>query len=167
MATKKPDINPWERQKGESSQAFEAFSLYLEMGEERSQQAVGKKLSKSRTLISRWSSQWNWVERVRAYTNEMKRLEYEEAQKGIKEMRKRQIQTAMLMQKKALKALDKMKIEDMSPKDIREYIKTATELERINREEVRHTDDKDIIYRMEYEDMDDIEGEIYGTEEDD
>lgn len=60
-----------------------------------------------------------------------------------------------------------MKLEDMSPRDIREFIKTATELERLNREEVKQADNDDVIYQMEYEDMDDIEGEIYGTDTED
>jgi hypothetical protein len=37
------------------------------------------------------------------------------------------------MQKKALEALEKLKVEDMTPRDIKEYIKIATELERLNR----------------------------------
>ena len=61
---------PWERQKGESAQAFEAFSTYLEMGTDRSIRAVGQKLDKSRTQIGKWSKAWDWQERVQDYGND-------------------------------------------------------------------------------------------------
>ena len=35
---------PWERQKGETPQAFEAFSIYRDMGSSRSTAKVGRKL---------------------------------------------------------------------------------------------------------------------------
>ena len=44
--SKYSNTKPWERQKGESAQAFEAFSIYLEMGAERSIRAVTKSYSK-------------------------------------------------------------------------------------------------------------------------
>ena len=40
---------------------------------------------------------------------------------------------AVQLQNKALEALQRVKVEDMSPRDIREYIKLATDLERLNR----------------------------------
>lgn len=158
---------PWERQQGESEKAYDAFATYRDMGAERSLQAVVEKLSKSRTLISRWSCQWNWVERVRAYDNELEKQAMAKAVKERKDMVKRHIDIALELQMTALKALGQMKLEDMSPRDIREFIKTATELERLNREEVKQADNDDVIYQMEYEDMDDIEGEIYGTDTED
>jgi len=152
---------PWERQKGESEKAFEAFSVYRDMGEKRTIVAVCKRLEKSRTLIDRWKDRWEWQERVRAYDNDLEREARAKAIKDRKDMTARHIGIAMQLQKKALEALQGLSVEDMSPKDIKEYIKMATDLERLNRELTE--DERDgVIYRMEIEDMDDIERDIYG-----
>jgi hypothetical protein len=47
---------PWDRQPNESLKAFEAFAIYRDMAYRRSLAAVGWKLHKSRTLLSRWTS---------------------------------------------------------------------------------------------------------------
>lgn len=57
----------WERRRGESSQAFAAFQVYLELGAERSLGGVGQKCSKSVSLLSRWSTKWGWVARAEAH----------------------------------------------------------------------------------------------------
>ena len=98
---------PWERQKGETPQAFEAFSIYRDMGSSRSTAKVGRKLGKSKNLMDRWSSRWEWVERARAYDNDLERQERAEAAKDLKEARKRQRKTGYFMQKKATEALDR------------------------------------------------------------
>lgn len=54
-------------QRGESAEAYEAARLYFEMAANRSQEAVAQKLSKSRQLLGRWSTKWNWAERAAAY----------------------------------------------------------------------------------------------------
>lgn len=131
MSKDKEEI--WERQPGESVQAFEAFKVYRDLGLKRSNQEVCKQLSKSRQLISRWKAAWNWDERVRAYDNALEREAHKEAVKNLKDMTSRHIRISVQLQNKALEALQKMKVEDMSPRDIREYIKLATELERLNR----------------------------------
>lgn len=124
---------PWERQKGESEKAFEAFSAYRDMGVERSIRAVSQKLSKSKTLIDRWSRDKNWVERARAYDNDLEREARAKAIKDRQNMTARHIGIAMQLQKKALEALKGLSVDDMSPKDVKEYIKMATDLERLNR----------------------------------
>jgi len=131
MSKDKEEI--WERQPGESVQAFEAFKIYRDLGLKRSNQEVCKQLSKSRQLISRWKATWNWDERVRAYDNALEREAHKEAVKSLKDMTDRHIRISVQLQNKALEALQRMKVEDMSPRDIREYIKLATELERLNR----------------------------------
>jgi hypothetical protein len=51
----------------ESAKAYAAFVAYCELGTQRSHEAVGQKLGKSRQIINRWSAQHRWQERVRAY----------------------------------------------------------------------------------------------------
>lgn len=131
MSKDKEEI--WERQPGESVQAFEAFKIYRDLGLKRSNQEVCKQLSKSRQLISRWKAAWNWDERVRAYDNALEREAHKEAVKNLKDMTSRHIKISVQLQNKALEALMALKVEDMLPRDIKEYIKLATELERLNR----------------------------------
>lgn len=124
---------PWERQKGESEKAYEAFATYRDMGEKRTLTAVAEKLQKSGSLIRRWKDQWDWVERVRAYDNGLEKEARAKAVKDRKDMIDRHVKIAMQLQKKALEALSSLEVEQMSPKDIKEYLKMATELERLNR----------------------------------
>ena len=66
-----PMVEPlWERQKGESHEAFDAWIAYRD-SEKRSQRATAAKLGKSSTLLSRWASRWSWEERDRAWDNRM------------------------------------------------------------------------------------------------
>ena len=123
----------WERQKGEGEKAYEAFVIYRDLGEKRTFAAVAERLRKSDTLIRRWKEQWNWQERARAYDNELEKEARAKAVKARKAMTERHIGIAMQLQKKALEALQELEVEDMTPKDIREYIKMATDLERLKR----------------------------------
>lgn len=62
------DLNPWDRQERESAKAWDAFKAYRDMGpRERSTHRVAQELSKSETIVKRWSSMWDWVERAAAF----------------------------------------------------------------------------------------------------
>jgi len=58
---------PFEQQPKESAKAFAAFSVYLNLGPERSLAAVAHKLSKSEQLLKRWSRRFDWQGRVAAH----------------------------------------------------------------------------------------------------
>ena len=131
---------PWERQPGESEQAYEAFAIYRDLGLKRSNQEVCARLSKSRQLISRWKANYNWDERARVYDNELQKEMHKEAVRNLKDMTDRHIKISMQLQKKALEALTNLSVEEMSPKDIKEFIKMATDLERLNRMSAASTD---------------------------
>ena len=75
-------ISPtFNRQPGESSKAFQALECYLQAGPDRSILAVAKQLSKSRTIVGRWSRDWQWGKRALDFDNdqaEKQRRAYEE-----------------------------------------------------------------------------------------
>ena len=133
---KRSDTKPWERQEAESVKAYEAFQCYLNLGETRSQRLVSEQLSKSRQLISRWSANYQWVERVAAYENDLQRQAHAEAVKKARQMADRHISIAMKMQQKALQALKEMDPRDIDPKNLVAFIREATKLERENRTEI-------------------------------
>lgn len=81
----------WERQPGESAQAYEAFAIYRDMGSNRSLRVVAEQLSKSDTLIKRWSREKKWGERCRAYDNHLDDVARQEALRKYKKMRTRHI----------------------------------------------------------------------------
>lgn len=125
----------WERQPKESVQAYEAFSLYLKMGAERSLRKVEQELNKSHALIGRWSSTWSWQKRSRDHDAELQRTEFAEEQKNIKKMQQRQIQAAMLLQKKGVEALDKLDVSKLSPQEILRFISEGAKLEKETRQD--------------------------------
>src|SRR5215831_12037061 len=70
----------FEQQPRESSKAFAAFNLYLNLGPQRSLAAVGQKLGKSKVVIERWSSKFEWPSRVQAYDAHLAIVEREAAE---------------------------------------------------------------------------------------
>jgi hypothetical protein len=66
----------YERQDGETTKAYTAFTIYRDMGSVRSLDRVeekiygtqiGHKRGTNLTSLKRWSREWNWVERCRDY----------------------------------------------------------------------------------------------------
>lgn len=61
----------WERQPGESDKAYRGFSLYRDLGTERSHRAVAEALygvqaKYSIRTVHEWSRKFDWVDRVKA-----------------------------------------------------------------------------------------------------
>lgn len=133
---KRDDTKPWERQEGEGVKAFEAFSIYLDLGEERSIRAVAQKLAKSRQLISRWSATYNWVERVAAWDDDLRRKAHDQAVKKARKMADRHISIALKLQEKALEALAETKAKDIDPKNLLAFLREATKMEREARADI-------------------------------
>lgn len=73
----------FERLPGETDKAFAALRVYLELGSERSLDAVSKTLHKSVTFLARWSTRWNWVARAGVYDNYMANLEQAKRERAL------------------------------------------------------------------------------------
>lgn len=134
MPSKKTETVPWERQEGEGVKPYEAFLIYLEMGEKRILQAVADRLHKSYTLIRRWKDAYNWVERCRAWDNYLQREAKKAAVSEVRAMNKRHIQIAIKLQDAAMEALAQKGNEIITEKNLATIVKLATDLERGSRE---------------------------------
>ena len=169
------DKEAWERQTGESGPAFEAFTVYRDMGEKRTISAVAKQLNKSLQLCHRWKSRWNWRDRADAYDASIAEEARRKAVAERKKMQERHIKISMQLQKTALEALEKIKPKDMTPKDVKEFLRLATELERMNREEsiqqqtldlkreeFEYKKERDSGMNREFEDLEEVEADVYG-----
>ena len=71
------NVEPWERQPGESDPRWEAFLVYRDQpqnGEDRSLRAVARTLNKSLTVVGHWSSEDGWRNRVASYDNHLEAM---------------------------------------------------------------------------------------------
>lgn len=128
-------IESWERQPGESAKAYEAFSIYRDMGMDRAMSKVSKQLGKSIALMERWSVKYKWRERCFKYDRDLERTAQKEARKEYSKMVTRHVRIGMKLQTAALSSLETL-LESkatLKPKDIKEFIELGTELERMNR----------------------------------
>ncbi|MFE2289867.1 hypothetical protein [Streptomyces sp. NPDC059452] len=123
-------VESWERQSGESPQAFEAFAVYRDLGTTRSVTKVARELDKSRALVGRWSRQFAWVMRATAYDREQDREFLAEQAQARREISRRHAKLAQAAQSKAVARLQTLDPRELSPSDLLRYIQVATEIER-------------------------------------
>jgi hypothetical protein len=128
----------WERLPNESSKAYQAFCYYRDLG-------TGRGLDKALTSANRkltnhawwgkWMSKYNWVERARAYDDYLEQEKRKEQEKAILEMVERHTKEAMALQQKALERLKSLDPNELSTRDVLNYLMEAMKLERLSRGE--------------------------------
>ncbi|MGW8554078.1 hypothetical protein [Streptomyces tubercidicus] len=123
-------VESWERQSGESVQAFEAFAVYRDLGPARSITAVARQLDKSRALLGRWSRQFAWVMRATAYDREQDRLFLAEQAQARRDIARRHAKLAQAVQSKAVARLQTLDPRELSPSELLRYFQVAAEIER-------------------------------------
>ena len=123
-------LDLWERQQGESTPSFDAFTVYREMGKERSLAKVARYLGKSGALIDRWSSRDRWVERVLAYDAHMERIALDVKDKNIQEMLERHTKVSMIFQNKVIEGLRGLNSSTLTPSDLIRIFETSVRVER-------------------------------------
>jgi hypothetical protein len=70
----RPEIlEPWDRRAEESDEAFEAFTVYRDLGPGRSIRKVAEALDKSRQTLGQHSSRHDWQDRAAAWDLEVDR----------------------------------------------------------------------------------------------
>src|SRR5207249_1855747 len=78
------------------AKAFEAFTIYLNLGAERSTKAVATSLAKSEQIVRRWSARWQWLARVQSHADHFAKIEREATEavarcKGLQWLKRQQL----------------------------------------------------------------------------
>ncbi|MEV0735478.1 hypothetical protein AB0I51_05810 [Streptomyces sp. NPDC050549] len=120
----------WERQPGESTAAWEAFACYRDLGLSRSIGKVAERLSKSRTLIERWSTAHRWVLRAEAWDREQDRLWRAEQRQAAREVARRHARLASAAQSKIVVQLQQLDPSRLSPSDVIRWLEVTIRIER-------------------------------------
>jgi len=134
----------WERRESESSQAYQAFCLYRDLGADRSIVSAynlcrekysgdesAQKASRAPGRWNKWSQQHAWLRRARAWDNEQDRLRRAVKAKELEEMIERHAQMARLFQRKVLERMSKIDASKLSAKDLVTWFKEAVLIERL------------------------------------
>jgi hypothetical protein len=121
---------PWERLTGESQQSFEAFTIYRDMGAERSLAKVARQLGKSSTLIERWSGRDAWVTRCDAWDLELDRIHRGFLVAHRREVERRQLRIAGAMQAKMVDRLSRLDVDALSPRDLSSWLDVTVKVQR-------------------------------------
>ena len=122
---------PWEQLPNEGVKPFEAFTVYRDMGIDRTLDKVAQQLKKSKTIIARWSTNYKWVDRIKAYEAEIDRQAAQKHMKDIAAMRARQAKQAFAFQSKGLALLKSIEAGDAKLSEIVSLLKLGMEQERI------------------------------------
>lgn len=97
----------WERQPGEGARAYEAFCAYRDLGADRSVTKVARMLDKSRTLIGRWSSEHDWVDRVAALEARDQMIQREAVREHVAERADEHARRESALRERALEIREK------------------------------------------------------------
>lgn len=134
----------WDRQLHESSKSYYHFTLYRDMGIERSLRKLAsdaKCTSKLRQLM-RWSSRYNWWDRAAEYDGYLDRLGRFEQEKSRRKMLDRHANIAILGQSAVVTTLERT-VKDLSDdpqkklnlQDAARLLDIAVKVERLSRGE--------------------------------
>lgn len=97
---------PWDKRKGESDRAYDAFSMYLEM-KDRNYQKLGDLLSKTRQQIGEWARKYDWKERAAAYDSSVVEALRKDKIRRIKKIAAKMDTVGNLMVDSAIEYLEK------------------------------------------------------------
>jgi hypothetical protein len=125
------DVDPWDRQDGESAVAYEAFRVYRDAPpDERSIAQVVRQVGKARSLITGWSSRNAWVVRSAAWDREQERLWRTQVARRRREMALRHAKIAGAMQGKLVERLQKVDPAELSVGELARWLQVAADVER-------------------------------------
>lgn len=131
-----PTRNPWDRQPKESPAQHARFATYRDLGRLRSLQAAHQKLTEAGVKLTygslrQVSYEFQWTRRAEAWDLSYDQKDHERLIEQRREMITRHQAVAKALLAAGIRALQLVKPEDMTPRDIAQFLKLGTDIERI------------------------------------
>jgi hypothetical protein len=123
----------FDRLDGEVPEDYALFRGYINMGAGRSMRTLAERIGVGRERLQALSLKNSWVTRATEHDDEITRKALAELEGQGIEMRTRHAEDAKLIIEKAMEAVQHVRPEFMSPRDIPVWIDVATKLERSSR----------------------------------
>jgi hypothetical protein len=127
---------PWSRQPGESSKAFDAFVKYRDLNERRTMAKVATMLGCTAQNVERWAARWSWTARVYAFDAMEEARWREQAARDRIAHHRRQVQLGQAVQSIAVAGVRELqaKLEQklplgLTPIELATLLKLGDELE--------------------------------------
>lgn len=97
-----------DRMPGESAVAYAAFKTYCQLGATRSLPKVRQELSKSLTLLKRWSKRWHWQTRSALWDNQQSHTEQSATEQAELELARVRAARREMIQERSWAAAQKL-----------------------------------------------------------
>jgi hypothetical protein len=121
---------PWMRQRGESWQAYRAFSVYRDIGPSRDHTKTRDKVGCNISLIRKWSARWDWVERVGSFDANESYERMVRMREGRIRMWEHDARLARELMDKVWERLKSMSPHEMSVSQLLQAIKIGHEIQK-------------------------------------
>jgi hypothetical protein len=138
-----PSIEPdllrsWERKPDESPQAYRAFTAYRDQEPaDRTAVEAARMVGISTPLVHRWSRRHSWLRRAAEFDAHLDVLRLEQSVLTRLEMHKRHSDAGKILLAVAVKRVAKLKLAEVTPRDLSAFIRTGVEVERLARGEAQ------------------------------
>jgi hypothetical protein len=121
---------------GESGRAFHWFTLYRELGKDRSIAQVSRQCRVNHSHLCRLSSRFSWIKRAEAWDQHVIEKRQEKYLEQNLEMASRHATIACLLQEKLvtrIQGLTDEEVAELTPSEIVSWLKISVEVERVSR----------------------------------
>lgn len=128
----------WERLPEETPKAYYHFTIYRDMGPNRSLTKVCQQETRApgyKGQLEKWSKLYSWVNRAQAWDMYLDQEARDTRINAVREMAERHTTAAMTMMTRALQRLRNLQPEELSPQQVRLYLTEAAKMERLARGE--------------------------------
>jgi hypothetical protein len=126
----------WLRRPGESNRAFAQFTLYLELGKNRSVAQVSRQCRKNVSHLYRISRRFEWEKRCDAWDQHVIEMRQEKYLEQNLEMSSRHATIACLLQERLvtrIQGLTEQEVAELTPEQIISWFRISVEVERVSR----------------------------------